>query len=147
MAEYDLIQKYYINGNPNNYIWVRLPISKCTPMMLYDYSTGQNVDIVYMNENWFASIQKLNKQNLPYAAYQRNINGIISVYIRWPNENVIYKWGDCPNRNAAWGDACLLRTAERLGEITFAGFCSINKIQFHDAKQFLDVYRRKHKAA
>lgn len=143
MAEYNLIQKYYINDNPNNYVWAMLPMNNVTPMMLYHENTGKHVDAIYMEENWFVSVQKLNSQKLPYAAFQKNINGIISVYFRWSYANVIMKWGDYADRKTTWNNISLLRTAERLGEVPFGSFIKINGItKFYNARELLQ-FRKK----
>lgn len=145
MAEYNLIQKYYPNDNPNQYIWAVAGTNRICPKMLYDYSTGKYAEMIYMTEDWFISVQKLNKQKLPYAAYQKINNGGIAVYVRWPNANVIMKWSSwCPSRADAQNDVNLLRTIEELGKHTFAQFKSFNHIErFYNVHDLLKYHRGK----
>lgn len=88
MAIQNLVQQYmYSSGK---HVWVNFPLNKEMGFCLL--RNGTHAQAVYSEFNAYAKIEQ-SKLRKAYAAWSRNENGI-SCYIRWPKENIIFKWGD-----------------------------------------------------
>lgn len=88
MAKWNLVQQYmYSTGK---HVWVNFPLNK--DMQFCMMRNGVYAQAVYSEINAYAKIEQ-SKLRKAYAAWSKNENGI-SCYIRWPKENIIFKWGD-----------------------------------------------------
>lgn len=95
MEKWNLVQRYmYSNGKQ---VWVNFPLSKHMEFCLL--RNGTHAQAVYSVFNAYAKIEQ-SKLRKAYAAWEKNKTGF-SCYIRWPAENIIFKWGDYPSVQSA----------------------------------------------
>lgn len=122
-----VLQQYHFKNTGLH--WCKLPLDKELHLCCLYKRPQQNVQTLYSKKyNVFLCVDDaIKKHKNPYAAYQ-NLKSGVTIWLRWPSENIIYKYGDFWDLDSAEADVKLLRFSEHIEKLTWAEFASLNSI-------------------